>query len=189
VAAQAAKTSEVEAAAANKTRTRFDISAEHRRAYLQALLSMINTPYFRSSIPPSPAFDDQHPLLSRINTHYFRSSTPRCIILLPALRRCRATLYYLVCVQSFAQCDSNRDGFIDADEARELLTQSGLPNGILAQIWTLSDLDRDGKLNESEFVIAMALVNRGAPSTQPNIYVYLARIKTDSARIKTNKDE
>jgi Ca2+-binding EF-hand superfamily protein len=67
-------------------------------------------------------------------------------------------------MQSFKQCDTDRDGFILADEARGLLAQSGLANGILAQIWTLSDMDKDGKLNENEFVVAMALVNRGTPT-------------------------
>lgn len=38
--------------------------------------------------------------------------------------------------------------------------QSKLPQATLAQIWTLSDLDNDGRLSRDEFVLAMFLCDK-----------------------------
>ena len=40
---------------------------------------------------------------------------------------------------------------------REYLTQSGLPQSILNKIWELADVDKDGMLNEYEFIVATHL--------------------------------
>ncbi|KAH7731039.1 ITSN-1 protein [Aphelenchoides avenae] len=50
------------------------------------------------------------------------------------------------------------NGFISGDKARPFLLKSGLPPQILAQIWALSDLNQDGKMDKLEFAIAMKLV-------------------------------
>ncbi|CAO3584881.1 unnamed protein product [Absidia cylindrospora] len=42
--------------------------------------------------------------------------------------------------------------------AKSILTESGLSNDLLAQIWTLSDISSDGFLDVDEFVIAMHLI-------------------------------
>merc|ERR1712008_668619 len=39
-------------------------------------------------------------------------------------------------------------------QARNILLQSGLPQNILAQIWSLSDYDNDGRLSSEEFLLA-----------------------------------
>ncbi|NXB79467.1 ITSN2 protein, partial [Donacobius atricapilla] len=49
-------------------------------------------------------------------------------------------------------------GYITGDQARTFFLQSGLPSSILAQIWTLSDLNKDGKMDQLEFSIAMKLI-------------------------------
>uniref|UniRef100_A0A8B9GB90 Intersectin 2 n=1 Tax=Amazona collaria TaxID=241587 RepID=A0A8B9GB90_9PSIT len=49
-------------------------------------------------------------------------------------------------------------GYITGDQARNFFMQSGLPASILAEIWTLSDLNKDGKMDQQEFSIAMKLI-------------------------------
>jgi hypothetical protein len=47
-------------------------------------------------------------------------------------------------------------------QARNLLFQSGLPQNVLAQIWGLSDVDKDGRLSFEEFVLAGHLCDMAA---------------------------
>ncbi|XP_032149856.1 intersectin-2 isoform X6 [Sapajus apella] len=49
-------------------------------------------------------------------------------------------------------------GYITGDQARNFFLQSGLPAPVLAEIWTLSDLNKDGKMDQQEFSIAMKLI-------------------------------
>ncbi|EFA79769.1 hypothetical protein PPL_06588 [Heterostelium album PN500] len=51
------------------------------------------------------------------------------------------------------------DGKVNGAIAKQPLQQSGLPNDILAKIWRLSDIDRDGMLDCDEFILAMHLIN------------------------------
>uniref|UniRef100_A0A4X2KBZ7 Intersectin 2 n=1 Tax=Vombatus ursinus TaxID=29139 RepID=A0A4X2KBZ7_VOMUR len=58
------------------------------------------------------------------------------------------------------QFDSLRPagGHITGDQARGFFLQSGLPAPVLAEIWALSDLNKDGKMDQQEFSIAMKLI-------------------------------
>merc|ERR1739838_554992 len=58
------------------------------------------------------------------------------------------------CLATFQQTDRARTGFIAGVQARNILLQSGLPQNILAQIWSLSDYDNDGRLSSEEFLLA-----------------------------------
>ncbi|KAM3932370.1 intersectin-2 isoform 2-T2 [Leptodactylus fuscus] len=49
-------------------------------------------------------------------------------------------------------------GLITGEQARTFFLQSGLPPAVLAEIWTLSDLNKDGKMDQLEFSIAMKLI-------------------------------
>ncbi|KAM5253935.1 intersectin-2 isoform 4-T6 [Hipposideros larvatus] len=49
-------------------------------------------------------------------------------------------------------------GYITGDQARAFFLQSGLPAPVLAEIWALSDLNKDGKMDQQEFSIAMKLI-------------------------------
>nr|XP_045367829.1 intersectin-2 isoform X3 [Camelus bactrianus] len=49
-------------------------------------------------------------------------------------------------------------GYITGDQARTFFLQSGLPPPVLAEIWALSDLNKDGKMDQQEFSIAMKLI-------------------------------
>ncbi|KAJ3349104.1 Intersectin 1 (SH3 domain protein) [Allomyces javanicus] len=62
---------------------------------------------------------------------------------------------------------------IGANQARAILVQSGVPNDVLAHVWTLADTSRVGSLTFPEFCLAMALVKRACehpgavPATLP----------------------
>ncbi|CAH8670863.1 unnamed protein product [Schistosoma haematobium] len=83
----------------------------------------------------------------------------------------------------FNQHDRNKRGFLTGVEARSILSQYGLPNPILAHIWNLADLDKNGNLNCDEFCIAIFLIEKaisrsqlpntlpsGLPSNQPRAF-------------------
>ncbi|XP_061176343.1 intersectin-1-like isoform X2 [Saccostrea echinata] len=61
--------------------------------------------------------------------------------------------------QMFNSNDRHKRGHLTGVEARSLLVQTGLPQQILAQIWTLADYDKDGKLTCDEFCVAMHLAD------------------------------
>lgn len=49
------------------------------------------------------------------------------------------------------------DGFVSGKAAKDVLMASGLAVGTLRKIWDLSDIDKDGKLDLHEFVVASYL--------------------------------
>ncbi|KFM70235.1 hypothetical protein X975_27218, partial [Stegodyphus mimosarum] len=59
--------------------------------------------------------------------------------------------------QLFNSYDRTRTGFLTGAQARNILVNTGLSQPILAQIWSLSDIDGDGRLSCEEFVLAMHL--------------------------------
>jgi hypothetical protein len=52
---------------------------------------------------------------------------------------------------------SGSDNKITGQAAKPVLQQSGLPTEVLSKIWKLSDIDKDGKLDLDEFLMAMHL--------------------------------
>lgn len=61
--------------------------------------------------------------------------------------------------QQFNQLDKQRNGALNGIHARNVLAQSQLPNVTLAEIWNLSDVNKDGRLSVEEFCIAMHLID------------------------------
>eukprot|EP00842_Homolaphlyctis_polyrhiza_P006334 jgi/Hompol1/6701/HPOL_000303-RA len=59
---------------------------------------------------------------------------------------------------TFRTWDPSNSGFISGDRARQIFAQSGLPENILAHIWSLADGQSLGKLNADEFAVAMHLI-------------------------------
>ena len=57
----------------------------------------------------------------------------------------------------FKSNDPQKSGFITGDVARNIFAQSGLRENMLAHIWSLSDVEKRGKLNSDEFAVAMHL--------------------------------
>ncbi|CAN7938169.1 unnamed protein product [Ixodes hexagonus] len=53
---------------------------------------------------------------------------------------------------------SSLDGKITGAMAKNEMMRSKLPNTVLARIWTLSDIDKDGMLDADEFALAMYLI-------------------------------
>lgn len=49
-------------------------------------------------------------------------------------------------------------GYVSGEQARKFLLQSGLPASVLAEIWALADMNKDGKMDRLEFSIAMKLI-------------------------------
>lgn len=60
--------------------------------------------------------------------------------------------------QQFNQLDKNRVGVLTGVQARGVLGESKLPTNVLAQIWTMSDVNKDGCLSIEEFCVAMHLI-------------------------------
>uniref|UniRef100_A0A8C6V048 Intersectin 2b n=1 Tax=Neogobius melanostomus TaxID=47308 RepID=A0A8C6V048_9GOBI len=49
-------------------------------------------------------------------------------------------------------------GYISGEQAKKFFLQSGLPPAVLAEIWGLADMNKDGKMDRLEFSIAMKLI-------------------------------
>ena len=60
----------------------------------------------------------------------------------------------------FTSLDKDSPGYVDGKTARRILEKSGLNRQLLGLIWELSDADSDGRLNETEFIVAMHLTTK-----------------------------
>ncbi|CAL1603896.1 unnamed protein product [Knipowitschia caucasica] len=49
-------------------------------------------------------------------------------------------------------------GYVSGEQAKKFFLQSGLPPSVLAEIWGLADMNKDGKMDRLEFSIAMKLI-------------------------------
>ncbi|OTB04252.1 hypothetical protein M426DRAFT_59113, partial [Hypoxylon sp. CI-4A] len=62
--------------------------------------------------------------------------------------------------QLYADLDKTNKGFITGEEAVPFLSQSGLPEDALAQIWDLADINSEGRLTRDTFAVAMYLIRQ-----------------------------
>jgi hypothetical protein len=60
----------------------------------------------------------------------------------------------------FGTLDRTKTGYLTGTEVRPVLNQSGLGQAVLAKIWTLADVDKDGRLSQDEFAIAVHLIEK-----------------------------
>ncbi|KAM7517375.1 hypothetical protein LguiA_006958 [Lonicera macranthoides] len=60
----------------------------------------------------------------------------------------------------FVEVDSDRDGKITGEQARNLFLSWRLPREVLKQVWDLSDQDNDSMLSLREFCISLYLMER-----------------------------
>ena len=51
------------------------------------------------------------------------------------------------------------DGRVTGANAKKEMMKSKLPKNVLARIWALADVDKDGHLDEDEFALAMYLID------------------------------
>ncbi|KAK7386082.1 hypothetical protein VNO78_32171 [Psophocarpus tetragonolobus] len=73
----------------------------------------------------------------------------------------------------FMEVDTDRDGKITGEQARNLFLSWRLPREVLKQVWDLSDQDNDSMLSLREFCIALYLMERhregrGLPAVLPS---------------------
>lgn len=91
--------------------------------------------------------------------------------------------------QLFNSHDKMMSGHLTGPQARTILMQSSLPQGQLASIWSLSDIDQDGKLTAEEFILAMHLIDMAMsgvplPPVLPPDYLppTFRRVRSDSVQ-------
>uniref|UniRef100_A0A3Q2T863 Intersectin-1 n=1 Tax=Fundulus heteroclitus TaxID=8078 RepID=A0A3Q2T863_FUNHE len=91
--------------------------------------------------------------------------------------------------QLFNSHDKMMSGYLTGPQARTILMQSSLPQSQLATIWSLSDIDQDGKLTAEEFILAMHLIDMAMsglplPPVLPPDYLppTFRRVRSDSVQ-------
>ncbi|KAM9365144.1 intersectin-1 isoform 2-T2 [Pholidichthys leucotaenia] len=91
--------------------------------------------------------------------------------------------------QLFNSHDKMMSGHLTGPQARTILMQSSLPQSQLATIWSLSDIDQDGKLTAEEFILAMHLIDMAMsglplPPVLPPEYLppSFRRVRSDSVQ-------
>ncbi|CAG2189399.1 EPS15 [Mytilus edulis] len=67
----------------------------------------------------------------------------------------------------FKTADLDMDGYVTGQETRDIFVQSGVPNNVLAHIWSLCDIKGLGKLNSEQFALAMYLINLKMKGVDP----------------------
>ncbi|XP_034226996.1 epidermal growth factor receptor substrate 15-like 1 isoform X1 [Prunus dulcis] len=77
----------------------------------------------------------------------------------------------------FVKVDTDRDGKITGEQARDLFLKWGLPREVLKQVWDLSDQDNDSMLSLREFCVALYLMERyregrPLPAALPNSVMF-----------------
>uniref|UniRef100_A0A3P8WQR6 Intersectin-1 n=1 Tax=Cynoglossus semilaevis TaxID=244447 RepID=A0A3P8WQR6_CYNSE len=93
--------------------------------------------------------------------------------------------------QLFNSHDKMMSGHLTGPQARTILMQSSLPQTQLATIWSLSDIDQDGKLTAEEFILAMHLIDMAMsglplPPVLPPDYLppTFRRVRSDSIHLE-----
>ena len=79
------------------------------------------------------------------------------------------------------------EGKLSGSQAKPIMMESRLPNSVLSKVWALADVDRDGMLDETEFFLAMYLMDlkiagHDLPGVLPQYL--LPPGQTDSSQIK-----
>ncbi|XP_068150506.1 intersectin-1 isoform X3 [Drosophila tropicalis] len=87
--------------------------------------------------------------------------------------------------QVFNANDRTRSGYLTGAQARGVLVQSKLPQVTLAQIWTLSDIDGDGRLNCEEFILAMFLCEKAMAGEKIPVTLPLDWVPPNLRKIKS----
>ncbi|ESO06438.1 hypothetical protein HELRODRAFT_64374, partial [Helobdella robusta] len=64
------------------------------------------------------------------------------------------------CDELFVKADTDKDGYVSGSEIKRIFIKSGLPQPVLAKIWSLCDTKNQGKLNKDQFALAMHLIQQ-----------------------------
>ncbi|XP_017853854.1 intersectin-1 isoform X2 [Drosophila busckii] len=87
--------------------------------------------------------------------------------------------------QVFNANDRTRSGYLTGAQARGVLVQSKLPQVTLAQIWTLADVDGDGRLSCDEFILAMFLCEKAMAGEKIPVTLPLDWVPPSLRKIKS----
>ncbi|KDQ13131.1 hypothetical protein BOTBODRAFT_56212 [Botryobasidium botryosum FD-172 SS1] len=92
----------------------------------------------------------------------------------------------------FEDLDSHKRGYIEGDVAVPFMLQSQLSENVLAQIWDLADLHKDGRLTREGFAVALYLIKgklagRDVPDALPPSLVPPS-MREQSARSEVHRD-
>ena len=84
------------------------------------------------------------------------------------------------------------EGKLTGSQAKSIMMESRLPTSVLSKVWALADVDKDGMLDESEFYLAMYLMDlkiagHDLPGVLPQYL--LPPGQTDSSQIKEETSE
>ena len=68
------------------------------------------------------------------------------------------------------------NGKASGGQIKQIMMQSGLSNQVLGKIWQLSDIDKDGFMNNDEFALCLFLIEHvkngnSLPDTLPDNYI------------------
>ncbi|CAH1393877.1 unnamed protein product [Nezara viridula] len=64
----------------------------------------------------------------------------------------------------FILADVDKDGYVSGNEIKDVFLRSGVPQPILASIWSLCDIKQSGKLNAEQFALAMWFIQQKVKS-------------------------
>jgi epidermal growth factor receptor substrate 15 len=67
----------------------------------------------------------------------------------------------------FESSDKDKDGLVSGPEIKDVFLKSGLPQNMLAHIWSLCDSHQVGKLNNEQFALACWLIERKKKGIDP----------------------
>ncbi|XP_058274491.1 epidermal growth factor receptor substrate 15-like 1 isoform X2 [Hemibagrus wyckioides] len=67
----------------------------------------------------------------------------------------------------FELADSDFDGMVGGGEVKDIFINSGLPQSVLAHIWSLADTKSVGKLTKEQFCLAMYLIHQRVKGVEP----------------------
>ncbi|KAL8514353.1 hypothetical protein ACS0TY_013462 [Phlomoides rotata] len=129
----------------------------------------VQTPSVPRSSQQAPTQVTSSVLPSGVQTGFGNSTSESPQTSWPKMTRAGVQKYAKV----FMEVDTDRDGKITGDQARNLFLSWRLPREVLKQVWDLSDQDSDSMLSLREFCIALYLMERyregrALPSALPN---------------------
>ncbi|XP_053529513.1 epidermal growth factor receptor substrate 15-like 1 isoform X2 [Ictalurus punctatus] len=67
----------------------------------------------------------------------------------------------------FELADSDFDSMVGGGEVKDIFINSGLPQSVLAHIWSLADTENVGKLTKEQFSLAMHLIQQAVKGVDP----------------------
>lgn len=114
-------------------------------------------------LSPSPAGINKTSPLLDMRSSSFASSSPMAAVPSDWAVPHASRLKYR---QQFNSLDKQMSGYLTGQQVRGVMATTMLTQTQLASIWTLADVDKDGKLKAEEFILAMHLVDM-AKSGQP----------------------